>query len=32
VRRRSSYGLDRKQAESLVATVFNALFSPTNGD
>ena len=32
VRRRSSYGLDRQQAESLVATVFNALFSPTNGD
>ncbi len=26
VRRRSSYGLDRQQAESLVATVFNALF------
>ena len=32
VRRRSSYGLDRQQAESLVATVFNALFSPENGD
>tara|TARA_R100001126_G_C4828186_1_gene150353 strand:+ start:249 stop:512 length:264 start_codon:yes stop_codon:yes gene_type:complete len=32
VRRRSSYGLDRQQAESLVATVFNALFSPTHGD
>ncbi len=32
VRRRSSYGLDRQQAESLVATVFNALFSSTNGD
>ena len=28
VRRRSSYGLDRQQAESLVATVFNELFSP----
>ena len=26
VRRRSSYGLDRQQAESLVATVFNELF------
>ena len=32
VRRRSSYGLDRQQAESLVATVFNALFSPAHGD
>ena len=32
VRRRSSYGLDRQQAESLVATVFNELFSPSNGD
>ena len=32
VRRRSSYGLDRKQAESLVATVFNALFSSAHGD
>ena len=32
VRRRSSYGLDRQQAESLVATVFNALFSPGHGD
>ena len=32
VRRRSSYGLDRQQAESLVATVFNALFTPTDGD
>ena len=32
VRRRSSYGLDRQQAESLVATVFNALFSPRDGD
>ena len=29
VRRRSSYGLDRQQAESLVATVFNELFSST---
>ena len=27
VRRRSSYGLDRQQAESIVATVFNELFS-----
>ena len=32
VRRRSSYGLDRQQAESLVATVFNELFSPSDGD
>ena len=32
VRRRSSYGLDRQQAESLVATVFNELFSPGHGD
>ena len=32
VRRRSSYGLDRQQAESLVATVFNELFSPNDGD
>jgi hypothetical protein len=32
VRRRSSYGLDRQQAESLVATVFNELFSATNGN
>ena len=32
VRRRSSYGLDRQQAESLVATVFNELFSSRNGD
>lgn len=32
VRRRSSYGLDRQQAESLVATVFNALFNPAHGD
>ena len=32
VRRRSSYGLDRQQAESLVATVFNALFTTTDGD
>ena len=32
VRRRSSYGLDRQQAESLVATVFNELFSPGYGD
>ena len=32
VRRRSSYGLDRQQAESIVATVFNALFTPTDGD
>ena len=31
VRRRSSYVLDRQQAESLVATVFNELFSPNNG-
>ena len=32
VRRRSSYGLDRQQAESLVATVFNELFSSRDGD
>jgi len=32
VRRRSSYGLDRQQAESLVATVFNELFSSKDGD
>jgi len=32
VRRRSSYGLDRQQAESLVATVFNELFRSGNGD
>ena len=32
VRRRSSYGLDRQQAESLVATVFNELFRSSNGD
>ena len=32
VRRRSSYGLDRQQAESLVATVFNELFRSTDGD
>ena len=32
VRRRSSYGLDRQQAESLVATVFNELFSTKNGN
>ena len=32
VRRRSSYGLDRQQAESLVATVFNELFRSNNGD
>ena len=32
VRRRSSYGLDRQQAESLVATVFNELFSPGHGN
>ena len=32
VRRRSSYGLDRQQAESLVATVFSALFGPGHGD
>ena len=32
VRSRSSYGLDRQQAESLVATVFNELFSPDDGD
>ena len=32
VRRRSSYGLDRQQAESLVATVFNELFSSSDGD
>ena len=31
VRLRSSYGLDRRQAESLVATVFNELFSTKNG-
>ena len=32
VRRRSSYGLDRQQAESLVATVFNELFRSSDGD
>jgi|TARA_R100000084_G_scaffold32687_1_gene12953 hypothetical protein len=32
VRRRSSYGLDRQQAESIVATVFNELFASGNGD
>ena len=32
VRRRSSYGLDEQQAESLVATVFNELFRSGNGD
>ena len=28
VRRRSSFGLDRRQAESLVATVVNEFFGP----
>ena len=32
VRRRSSYGLDRQQAESLVATVFNELCRSGDGD
>ena len=32
VRRRSSYGLDRQQAESLVATVFNELFRSSDGN
>ena len=32
VRRRSSYGPDRQQAESLVATVFNELFRSSDGD
>lgn len=32
VRRRSSYGLDRQQAESLVATVFNELCGSRDGD
>ena len=32
VRRRSSYGLERQQAESIVATVFNELFASGDGD